>query len=390
MDKLRSNFLFGTEILRKHKTVWEIFHKDLDKTKDTMSFSDLLALRKAKLGGKYISPEGVMERGQPGVEEEDREEVVAGVSGDSSEEVMEERSERDEAKIGENQRRNFTSIVRRLEPTVVPENGTIKTSAGFMLVEEPDKEEVDNLEVSENNKKGKKRTLADRLQEPIKVKKAGRCKKVNVTSWRNQVLTMKKKASRMQIEAGTEPNFLIIMFNNVQDPHASNPSASAGKYLTYGEGPIKEKLVKEGLKFDKSMYLMANNFNFAEEIISEENAPGDNLVDLATRVAEERSVKKMRIGCKAQEKTDSRFSGVKVAQIQRRREEEENKELRMGIRRECEEREDTSGGLKDTAAEDVQKVPMEEKLVKKKWKPKKVATPGTFLDTLRMSSSEED
>ena len=79
MDKLRSNFLFGTEILRKHKTVWEIFHKDLDKTKDTMSFSDLLALRKAKLGGKDKSPEGVMERGQQDVEEEDREEVMAGV-----------------------------------------------------------------------------------------------------------------------------------------------------------------------------------------------------------------------------------------------------------------------------------------------------------------------
>ena len=190
----------------------------------------------------------------------------------------------------------------------------------------------------------------------------------------------------MQIEAGTEPNFLIIMFNNVQDPHASNPSASAGKYLTYGEGPIKEKLIKEGLKFDKSMYLMANNFNFAEEIVSEEKAPEDNLVDLATRVAEERNVKKMRIGSKAKEKTDSRFSGAKVAQIQRRMEEEENKELR----RECEEREDTSGGLNDTATEDVQKALMEEKLVQKKWKPKKVATPGTFLDTLRMSSSEEE
>ena len=58
----------------------------------------------------------------------------------------------------------------------------------------------------------------------------------------------------MQIEAGAQPNFLIKMFNNVQDPHASNPFASAGKYLTYGEGPIKEKLIKDGLKFNKSMY----------------------------------------------------------------------------------------------------------------------------------------
>ena len=90
---------------------------------------------------------------------------------------------------------------------------------------------------------------------------------------------MKKKASRMQIEAGAQPTFLIIMFNNVQDPHASNPSASAGKYLTYGEGPIKEKLIKDGLKFNKSMYLMANNFNFAEEKILEENSPEEEMVD---------------------------------------------------------------------------------------------------------------
>ena len=44
----------------------------------------------------------------------------------------------------------------------------------------------------------------------------------------------------MQIEADAEPNFLIIMLNNIQDPNASNPSQSAGKYLTNGEGAIKE------------------------------------------------------------------------------------------------------------------------------------------------------
>ena len=81
---------------------------------------------------------------------------------------------------------------------------------------------------------------------------------------------MEKKASRKQIEAGTEPNFLIIMFNNVQDP-SSNPSASAGKCLTYGEGPIKEKLIKEGLKYEQSIYLMANNYNFTEQTVIEEN-----------------------------------------------------------------------------------------------------------------------
>ena len=169
---------------------------------------------------------------------------MEGVRGDTSKEVVEERNEREEPKIGGNQRKNLSSIVKRLKPiedsgakSWTPKNGTIKASAGFMLVNQQDQEETSEIvEVLANNTKGKKRTLSDRLQEPIKVKKAGRCKKVNITSWRNQVLTMKKKASRMQIEAGAEPNFLIIMFNNVQDPCSSNPSASAGKYLTYGEG----------------------------------------------------------------------------------------------------------------------------------------------------------
>ena len=116
----------------------------------------------------------------------------------------------------------------------------------------------------------RKAKLGGKYQAPEGVTERGQ-QDVNITSWRNQVLTMKKKASRMQIEAGAEPNFLIIMFNNVQDPCSSNPSASAGKYLTYGEGPIKEKLIKEGLTYDQSIYLMANNYNFTEQTVIEEN-----------------------------------------------------------------------------------------------------------------------
>ena len=67
----------------------------------------------------------------------------------------------------------------------------------------------------------------------------------------------------MQIEADAEPNFLIIMLNNVQDPNASNPSQSAGKYLTNGEGAIKEAFLSRGLQLDESYYLLANNKNFS-------------------------------------------------------------------------------------------------------------------------------
>ena len=340
-----------------------------------MSFLDLLALRKAKLGGKYQAPEG--QRG-----DQDAGEVEEEVRGDVGEEVREKKT--DPTKSGENKRKNMASnrgsIVKRLEPTMAPENGTIKTSAGFMLVDQSDHEEPTVEVVEEVLEKGKKRTMSERLQEPIKVKKAGRCKKVNVTSWRNQVLTMKKKASRMQIEAGAQPNFLIIMFNNVQDPHASNPSASAGKYLTYGEGPIKEKLIKEGLKFDKSMYLMANNFNFAEEKVLDENSPeedmGDELlVEESPEMGEEETrVKRMRIGSQTAERRIGETQ--KVSELSRK----------------LEAREDTFGAAPEERGhtEAVKEAQRREKVVPSKWVPKKVATPGTFFDTMRMSSSEEE
>ena len=113
-----------------------------------MFFMDLLALRKAKLGGKCQAPEGVTERGQQEVGEE----VMEGVRGDTSKEVMEERNKREEPKIGGNQRKNLSSIVKRLKPiedsgakSLTPKNGTIKTSAEFMLVNQHDQEESSHI-----------------------------------------------------------------------------------------------------------------------------------------------------------------------------------------------------------------------------------------------------
>ena len=72
------------------------------------------------------------------------------------------------------------------------------------MVVQNDGETVDE-DTSENAVKPKKRKLSERLQAPITVKKENRSAQVNVNSFRTQTLTMKKKASRMQREAGTEP-----------------------------------------------------------------------------------------------------------------------------------------------------------------------------------------
>ena len=82
-----------------------MFHENPDTAEVTMFFMDLLALRKAKLGGKCQAPEGVTERGQQEVGEE----AIEGVRGDTttSKEVMEERNKREEPKIGGNLRKNL-------------------------------------------------------------------------------------------------------------------------------------------------------------------------------------------------------------------------------------------------------------------------------------------
>ena len=174
-------------------------------------------------------------------------------------------------------KRKCDSIVNRL--TSRPNGNKITTTAGFMVVQN-DGEAVDE-DTSENAIKPKKRKLSERLQAPITVKKEHRSAQVNVNSFRTQTLTMKKKASRMQREAGTEPDYVILMRNNLQSDKTSNASASAGKYYVFGEGAIKDKLLEGGIQFDaKKMFLMANNYNFEEEKITTEGPLTEKLLKI--------------------------------------------------------------------------------------------------------------
>ena len=78
----------------------------------------------------------------------------------------------------------------------------------------------------------------------------------------------------------------------MQDPHAGNPSASAGKYLVYGEGPLKELFLKEGLKPDSSTYLMANNYNFAEEKFTETEVIAEKVIEATSKTMPSKKVTK--------------------------------------------------------------------------------------------------
>ena len=68
------------------------------------------------------------------------------------------------------------------------------------------------------------------------------------------------------MKVGTEPDFLLIMKNNLQDPNVANPSKMAGKYMAFGKGNLSDLFFSSGIKFEANkMYKFANNFNYDEE-----------------------------------------------------------------------------------------------------------------------------
>ena len=84
-------------------------------------------------------------------------------------------------------KRKHDSVVDKL--TKKPKGNTIRTTAGFMVVEKDgeNEEDLENEEIPEKQMKLKRRKLSERLQDPIRVKE--RSKQVKVNSFRTQTLT---------------------------------------------------------------------------------------------------------------------------------------------------------------------------------------------------------
>ena len=160
---------------------------------------------------------------------------------------------------------------------VLPKNNRIHTNTGFMLLEERNPETNEKEVSPSQNDLGealvrfsRQRRMAERLKDPIVVKTQNRKQKTNLNAFKSKFLTLKKKVSALQMEVGTEPDFLLLVKNNLQDPSVAKPSKMAGKYMCYGSGEISELFFKSGIKYNASeMYKLANNFDYAEEPVSE-------------------------------------------------------------------------------------------------------------------------
>ena len=106
------------------------------------------------------------------------------------------------------------------------------------------------------------------MARPIESKLDKRSAKANINSMKTKFLTGKKKFASIQPECGVEQDFLVIMRNNLQNKDTTNASPTAGKYMIFTRGDIRDQLLGDGIKFDpSSMYMLANDYNYEEEKI---------------------------------------------------------------------------------------------------------------------------
>lgn len=155
---------------------------------------------------------------------------------------------------------------------VVHSNNRIQTNTGFMVIEGRNPELDENIESNDLDQfvqvSTKQRRTVDRLKDPIVDKTKKRKPKTNLNAFKSQFLTLKKKISALQMEVGTEPDFLLLVRNNLQSAQIAKPSKMAGKYMAFGQGDLSDRFFSSGIKFDANkMYKLANNFNYEEETL---------------------------------------------------------------------------------------------------------------------------
>ena len=113
----------------------------------------------------------------------------------------------------------------------------------------------------------KQRRTVDRLKDPIVDKTQKRKPKNNLNAFKSQFLTLKKRISALQMEVGTEPDFLLLVKTTSRMPQLPNQVRWLGNtYMAFGQGELSDCFFSSGIKFDANkMYKLANNFNYAEE-----------------------------------------------------------------------------------------------------------------------------
>ena len=76
--------------------------------------------------------------------------------------------------------------------------------------------------------------------------------------------TDKARLAKRQVKFNRAANFLILVEDNIHEGAA----LTAGKIMAFGMGPLKERFLSEGVRFDpRDFYMHANTHDFTREIL---------------------------------------------------------------------------------------------------------------------------
>ena len=161
---------------------------------------------------------------------------------------------------------------------VADEDGLVSDHAG-----EEDALEDNSDGQEENRVKMKKKTpLQYRTEAPKRMAEdiiSSTNKKMFKEAWN----TDKARFDKRQVKYNRPQNFLLILEDNIHEAGQEQSAKTAGKYMVYGRGAIKDNFLKDGIKYNALNFVMhANAHNFAVE----------NVDDDQDVVQETRSVKK--------------------------------------------------------------------------------------------------
>ena len=156
---------------------------------------------------------------------------------------------------------------------------TERDSAG----ENADCDNTDNLACQRTRKK--KTPKEYRLAQPRVL--AGADSKISKNSrklFKEAFNTDKARLNKRQPKFKRERDFLLIMRDNIHEAGLEQSAQSAGKYMAFGVGKIKDQFLTDGIKYDKKDFVMhKNSHDFAVDKINvreeKESSPSDDSED---------------------------------------------------------------------------------------------------------------
>ena len=143
--------------------------------------------------------------------------------------------------------------------------GVLRTSAGFMITSDASndlhRDEAPPCQDSADQRSKRKPTKSEYLRREKEVNIENKSRKDIVKSFKDAFKNMKKKIANLQKHHGAQPEYIMILKNNVQNSGGKNPSPTGDLYMVCGEGKLFSEFLKNGIKFDDQFVIMANQYD---------------------------------------------------------------------------------------------------------------------------------